>query len=226
VGDVEERRRQHPRLDRHRERTGRLRAAGLGQLADDRRTARAVLPPSDNFFAETLVKDIGAAFGGTGTTAAGASVVSQTISSQFGITPEIVDGSGLSEADRTSVYEVADLLVGLAPTPVGAMLRGSMAIAARSGTLSERMRGTRAAGNCQGKTGTLTGYSNLVGYCNAANGHLLAFAIFDDAISTSLAHVIQDHMTITLADAKYTDAESARASRAILAPKPESLHGS
>ncbi len=178
------------------------------------------LPPSDNFFAETLVKDIGAAFGGAGTTAAGASVVSQTISSQFGIAPEIVDGSGLSEADKTSVYEVADLLVGLAPTPVGAMLRGSMAIAGRSGTLSERMRGTRAAGNCQGKTGTLTGYSNLVGYCNAANGHLLAFAFFDDAISTSLAHVIQDHMTITLADAKYTDAELARVRKASVSSAP------
>jgi serine-type D-Ala-D-Ala carboxypeptidase/endopeptidase (penicillin-binding protein 4) len=159
-----------------------------------------MLPPSDNFFAETLVKDIGASFGGAGTTAAGAAVVEQTISAQFGIAPQIVDGSGLSEADRTSVYEVADLLVGLAPTPVGAMLRGSMAIAGRSGTLSERMRATRAAGNCQGKTGTLTGFSNLVGYCNAADGHVLAFAFFDDAISTSLAHVVQDHMTITLAD--------------------------
>ncbi len=159
-----------------------------------------MLPPSDNFFAETLVKDLGAAFGGAGTTAAGASVVSQTISSQFGITPQIVDGSGLSEADKTSVYEVADVLVGLEPTPVGTLLRDSMAVAGRSGTLAGRMRGTRAAGNCEGKTGTLTGYSNLVGYCQAANGDLLAFAFFDDAISTTLAHVIQDHMTITLAD--------------------------
>ncbi len=34
-----------------------------------------MLPPSDNFFAETLVKDLGARFGGAGTTAAGAAVV-------------------------------------------------------------------------------------------------------------------------------------------------------
>lgn len=159
-----------------------------------------MLPPSDNFFAETLVKDLGAAFGGAGTTRAGAAVVSETISALLGIHPQVVDGSGLSEADRTSVYEVADLLVGVEPTPLGALLRGSMAIAGRTGTLEKRMRGTRAAGNCQGKTGTLTGFSNLVGYCNAANGHLLAFAFFDDGISTELAHVIQDHMTITLAD--------------------------
>ncbi len=159
-----------------------------------------MLPPSDNFFAETLVKDLGASFGGAGTTRAGASVVSQTISSLLAIHPKVIDGSGLSEGDRTSVYEVADLLVGVEPTPLGALLRGSMAIAGRTGTLEKRMRGTRAAGNCQGKTGTLTGFSNLVGYCQAADGHLLAFAFFDDGISTELAHAIQDHMTITLAD--------------------------
>jgi D-alanyl-D-alanine carboxypeptidase/D-alanyl-D-alanine-endopeptidase (penicillin-binding protein 4) len=158
-----------------------------------------MLPPSDNFFAETLLKDLGAAAGGAGTTAAGAAVVSQTISALLGIHPRVVDGSGLSEADRTSTYEVADLLVGLAGTPSGTILRNSMAIAGHTGTLSKRMRGTAASGRCRGKTGTLTGYSNLVGYCQAPNGHLLAFAFFNDGISTTLAHVIQDHMTITLA---------------------------
>ena len=159
-----------------------------------------MLPPSDNFFAETLVKDLGAGFGGAGTTAAGASVVSQTIAKQFGFSPHVVDGSGLSAADRTSPYEVADLLVELAPTSIGAVLRNDLAVAGSTGTLSERMRHTGAAGRCQGKTGTLTGVSNLVGYCQARNGHLLAFALFTDGISTSFAHTIQDHMTISIAD--------------------------
>jgi D-alanyl-D-alanine carboxypeptidase/D-alanyl-D-alanine-endopeptidase (penicillin-binding protein 4) len=172
-----------------------------------------MLPPSDNFFAEMLLKDLGAAAGGGGTTAAGAAVVSQTISSLLGIHPHVVDGSGLSEADRTSTYEVADMLVALAPTPTGTILRDSMAVAGHSGTLERRMRGTAASGRCQGKTGTLTGYSNLVGYCQALNGHLLAFAFFNDGISTTTAHVIQDHMTITLASAKFTEVEAARAKR-------------
>jgi D-alanyl-D-alanine carboxypeptidase/D-alanyl-D-alanine-endopeptidase (penicillin-binding protein 4) len=170
-----------------------------------------MLPPSDNFFAETLLKDLGVAAGASGTTAAGAAVVSQTISALLGIHPHVVDGSGLSEADRTSTYEVADMLVALAPTPTGTILRDSMAVAGRTGTLEKRMRGTAASGRCQGKTGTLTGYSNLVGYCQALNGHLLAFAFFNDGISTTLAHVIQDHMTITLASSSYTPAEVARA---------------
>jgi D-alanyl-D-alanine carboxypeptidase/D-alanyl-D-alanine-endopeptidase (penicillin-binding protein 4) len=159
-----------------------------------------MLPPSDNFFAETLVKDLGARFGGVGTTAAGAAVVLKTISTLLGIHPRVVDGSGLSEADKTSPYEVADLLVELASTPTGVVLREHMAVAGHTGTLALRMRNTGASGRCEGKTGTLTGVSNLVGYCQAADGHLLAFAIFTDGIPTETAHVFQDHMTITVAD--------------------------
>jgi serine-type D-Ala-D-Ala carboxypeptidase/endopeptidase (penicillin-binding protein 4) len=159
-----------------------------------------MLPPSDNFFAETLVKDLGARFGGGGTTAAGATVVSSTISSLLGVHPVVVDGSGLSEADRTSPYQVADMLVELAGTPTGEVLRDSLAVAGRTGTLELRMRDTAAAGRCEGKTGTLTGVSNLVGYCQAADGHLLAFAIFTDAIPTETAHTFQDNMAITVAN--------------------------
>ncbi|MGO9320406.1 MAG: D-alanyl-D-alanine carboxypeptidase/D-alanyl-D-alanine-endopeptidase, partial [Solirubrobacteraceae bacterium] len=179
--------------------------AGAVQLAQAQSPTVAqllalMLPPSDNFFAETLVKDLGARYGGAGTTAAGAAVVTRTISTLLGIHPHVVDGSGLSEEDRTSPYQVADLLVELAPTPIGAVLRDSLAVAGRSGTLELRMRHTRAAGNCQGKTGTLTGVSNLVGYCQAADGHTLAFAIFTDDIPTETAHTFQDHMAITVAD--------------------------
>jgi D-alanyl-D-alanine carboxypeptidase/D-alanyl-D-alanine-endopeptidase (penicillin-binding protein 4) len=179
--------------------------AGAVQLAQAQSPTVAqllglMLPPSDNFFAETLVKDLGARFGGAGTTAAGAAVVSKTISSMLGIDPHVVDGSGLSEEDKTSPYQVADLLVELEPTPIGTVLRNSLAVAGRTGTLELRMRHTGAAGRCQGKTGTLTGVSNLVGYCQAADGHLLAFAIFTDDIPTETAHTFQDHMTITVAD--------------------------
>jgi D-alanyl-D-alanine carboxypeptidase/D-alanyl-D-alanine-endopeptidase (penicillin-binding protein 4) len=159
-----------------------------------------MLPPSDNFFAETLVKDLGARYGGAGTTAAGAAVVAKTLAGLLGIHPHVVDGSGLSEADKTSPYQVADLLAELYGTPIGTVLRDSMAVAGRDGTLELRMRDTRAAGNCQGKTGTLTGVSNLVGYCQAADGHTLAFAIFTDGIPTETAHTFQDNMAITVAD--------------------------
>ncbi len=158
-----------------------------------------MLPPSDNFFAETLVKDLGARYGGAGTTAAGAAVVAATIGEMLGIRPHVVDGSGLSEEDRTSPYQVADLLVELQPTPIGAVLREHLAVAGHTGTLALRMRHTGAEGRCQGKTGTLTGVSNLAGYCEASDGHLLAFAIFTDGIATETAHIFQDHMAVTIA---------------------------
>ncbi|MDQ6811578.1 MAG: D-alanyl-D-alanine carboxypeptidase/D-alanyl-D-alanine-endopeptidase, partial [Actinomycetota bacterium] len=161
-----------------------------------------MLPPSDNFFAETLIRDLGARFAGAGTTAAGASVVAETIATLFGVHPHVVDGSGLSPADETSTYQVAQLLIALAPTPIGSVLRSDLAVAGRTGTLAKRMRHSGAAGRCQGKTGTLTGVSNLVGYCQSAGGHVLAFAVFTDGISIELAHTLQDHIAITLADSK------------------------
>jgi D-alanyl-D-alanine carboxypeptidase/D-alanyl-D-alanine-endopeptidase (penicillin-binding protein 4) len=160
-----------------------------------------MLPASDNFFAETLVKDLGAAFAGAGTTAAGAAVVARTISSLYGIHPRVVDGSGLSPADLTSPAQVVHLLSTIVATPLGTLLRTSMAVAGRTGTLARRMRGTRAAGRCQGKTGTLTGVSNLAGYCRSVNGHTIAFAVFTDGIGIEAAHTIQDHIAISLADA-------------------------
>ena len=157
------------------------------------------LPPSDNFFAETLLKDLGARFGGAGTTAAGAEVVRRTIS-KLGIDPQIVDGSGLSREDQTSPDQIVQLLAYLSGTADGRILRSDLAVAGQTGTLSERMRDTGAAGRCQAKTGTLTGVSNLAGYCQARNGDLLAFAFFDDNLDLEAAHTLQDNMAITLAD--------------------------
>lgn len=156
------------------------------------------LAPSDNFFAETLLKDLGARYGGAGTTAAGATVVRRTIAG-IGIHPRLYDGSGLSHADSTSPAQVVTLLRAIAPTAIGTTVRNGMAVAGHTGTLSERMRHTPASGRCRAKTGTLIGVSNLAGYCETQSGHVLAFAFFTDGIETTHAHTIQDNMTITLA---------------------------
>jgi serine-type D-Ala-D-Ala carboxypeptidase/endopeptidase (penicillin-binding protein 4) len=158
-----------------------------------------MLPPSDNFFAETLLKDLGARFGNAGSTAAGAGVVQDTIAADFGLQPQVVDGSGLSRADKTSPLQVASLLAALYPTQVGAALRSHLAVAGRSGTLEHRMRSSAAAGRCQAKTGTLIGASNLAGYCRSVSGRTLVFAFFDDGIEVELARAVQDQMAIALA---------------------------
>jgi D-alanyl-D-alanine carboxypeptidase/D-alanyl-D-alanine-endopeptidase (penicillin-binding protein 4) len=117
----------------------------------------------------------------------------------FGIHPRIVDGSGLSRANAASTSQVVTLLAALASRPGGAVLRGGLAVAGRSGTLQRRMRTGAAAGRCQAKTGTLIGVSNLAGYCLSLGGHLLAFAIFNDGIGVEAAHAVQDRMAGSLA---------------------------
>ncbi|HWE33191.1 MAG TPA: D-alanyl-D-alanine carboxypeptidase/D-alanyl-D-alanine-endopeptidase [Solirubrobacteraceae bacterium] len=152
--------------------------------------------PSDNFFAEMLIKDIGARFGGGGTTAAGAGVVRAQVASSFGIRPRLDDGSGLSYDDSTSPQQVVTLLSKMVDN---ATFYNSLAIAGETGTLAQEMHGTVAQGRCRGKTGTLQAVSNLVGYCTAGDGHTLAFGFLMNAIDPNNAHPIQDRMTEALA---------------------------
>jgi D-alanyl-D-alanine carboxypeptidase/D-alanyl-D-alanine-endopeptidase (penicillin-binding protein 4) len=153
---------------------------------------------SDNFFAETLVKDLGSLFGGAGSTAAGAKVVRSTMAQRLGVKPIVFDGSGLSHSDRTTPLAVASLLVALSGTQIGTILQSDLAVAGRSGTLIRRMRGTTASGRCQAKTGTLNGVSNLAGWCESLSGHTLAFCFLIDGKSELLAHHLQDSMAIAL----------------------------
>ncbi len=155
--------------------------------------------PSDNFFAETLVKDLGALYGGAGSTPAGAAVVRATLAKRLGIHPTVYDGSGLSHYDRTSPLEVVSLLDAVWGTEIGTVLRGDLAVPGRSGTLALRMRGSTAEGRCQAKTGTLNGVSNLAGWCETVSGHVLAFCFLNDGDSELAAHELQDAMTIDVA---------------------------
>ena len=152
--------------------------------------------PLDNFFAETLLKDLGARYGGGGTTSAGAAVVRSVIAQHFGLHPRLQDGSGLSRYDRTTPYDVVSLLRQQAGNP---RFTNSLAIAGETGTLKYEMQGTYAQSRCRGKTGTLTDASNLVGYCRARDGHLLAFALLMNSINPDYAHPIQDRMVEAIA---------------------------
>lgn len=161
--------------------------------------ARLTNRPSDNFFAETLIKDLGARFGGGGSTAAGAGVVLGTLT-RYGVRPRrIVDGSGLSYVDRTSPRQVGRFLTALRSTPAGTAFDQSLAVAGRNGTLAGRMNGTAAAGRCRAKTGTLPSVSSLSGYCTSRRGHTIAFSILMNGVNVSAARSRQDRMAIALA---------------------------
>jgi D-alanyl-D-alanine carboxypeptidase/D-alanyl-D-alanine-endopeptidase (penicillin-binding protein 4) len=146
--------------------------------------------PSDNFFAETLLKDLGAGLGGGGSTARGAAVVRGVIGKDLGLHPRLDDGSGLSRYDLTNPRQIVLLLREMQGQSA---FWNSLAIAAVRGTMVDEMRHTRGAGNCRGKTGTLHDVANLVGYCRAANGDRIAFAFMMNGLSDSTAgHELED----------------------------------
>lgn len=153
--------------------------------------------PSDNFFAETLLKDLGARFGGQGSTAAGAAVVRRQLT-HYGLYPRVHDGSGLDRADHTSPRDVVALFRALQGSEVGGALVDSLAVAGRSGTLEHRLRGTAAQGRCRAKTGSLIDVSALAGICAGADGHELAFAFLMNRVSVDSARAAQDAMAQAL----------------------------
>ena len=157
---------------------------------------------SDDFYAEELLKGLGASFGGAGTTAAGATVAVQGLNA-LGVTDgfRVRDGSGLSYQDKLSAHAIVKLLGAMSRRADFATYLGSLSIAGKDGTLSYRMKGTRAAGNVHGKTGTLAAASCLSGYVTSTDGHLLAFSILmnGSGLSQAKAHDAQDKIAEALA---------------------------
>lgn len=157
--------------------------------------ARLTLVPSDNLVAEMLLKSLGVAFGGEGSTTAGAAVVRATVA-PFGARPRIADGSGLSRSNATTPRHVVRVLDAMRDEPG---FRSSLAVAGRTGTLARRMTGTLAQGRCEAKTGTLSNVSSLAGYCRTRNRHIVAFAFLFNGVNTVRAKAAEDRLAAMLA---------------------------
>jgi serine-type D-Ala-D-Ala carboxypeptidase/endopeptidase (penicillin-binding protein 4) len=187
------------------------------------RLAALTNKPSDNYFAEMLVKalamriatpDQGASAPTTtaqtltqpeprvvirGTTAGGAKIAAR-FAKRLGAGPaRLADGSGLSRLNRASPYRVVKLLLALRERDEFPAFSRSLSIAGRDGTLSTRMRGGPARGHCRGKTGTLSNVSAVSGYCRARSGDTYAFSILMNGVDPYGARSIQDSMLQSLA---------------------------
>ena len=154
--------------------------------------------PSDNYLAESILKDIGARLGGAGTTTAGAAVVRAELLSKFGIDPRLNDGSGLSRYDLTTPTQVVTVLNGMATNPA---FVNSLALMGESGTLQDEGLGTVGQNDCRGKTGTLHDVANLAGYCGARDGHTLAFAFLANGLGNpDYVHEVEASMAAAVAN--------------------------
>jgi D-alanyl-D-alanine carboxypeptidase/D-alanyl-D-alanine-endopeptidase (penicillin-binding protein 4) len=149
---------------------------------------------SYNYFAEMLIKLLGAELGKGGSTAAGAEVVT-AFARSLGSGLHAMDGSGLTRSGRASPSQVAAFLVGMRKQRVAEQFIEDLALAGKEGTVDGRMRGTAAYGHCRVKTGTLTGVSNLSGYCFNASGKVMVFSTLMGSVTNlSLAHLEQDRI--------------------------------
>jgi serine-type D-Ala-D-Ala carboxypeptidase/endopeptidase (penicillin-binding protein 4) len=159
---------------------------------------RLTLKPSDNFFAETLAKDIAMQANGRGTTSAGAALAAG-FARRLGSGARLVDGSGLSRGDRASPYRIVRLLSALTERDEYDALFAALPIAGRDGTLQHRMRSGPARGRCHAKTGTLSNVSALSGYCQARSGDLYAFSFLMNGVYPASARRLQDAMAQAIA---------------------------
>jgi serine-type D-Ala-D-Ala carboxypeptidase/endopeptidase (penicillin-binding protein 4) len=140
---------------------------------------------SDNFTAEMLLKQLGLAALDRGTSAAGATVVMQTLA-EAGVPMtgvRIVDGSGLSRLDRLTTNALGSLLkVAWADPAVRPALLAALPVAGVNGTLQHRLKKPPARGRVLAKTGTTDSASSLSGYVSdryafavMQNGHPLSY---------------------------------------------------
>lgn len=162
-------------------------------------TARTTNLYSNNFFAEMLLKNLGAEYRGLGTTHRGTTVVERYVK-KLGSWIDQKDGSGLTFGNRSTPSDVVKLLSKVRKKDFGPALIDSLPTAGVDGTLDDRMRGSAAQGNCHAKTGTLTGVSALSGYCFNESGRKFVFSILMNGVSNlDAAHIGQDRIVAAIA---------------------------
>lgn len=138
---------------------------------------RDMLTNSDNDTAELLLKEMGLAKKGSGTTQNGIAVVNEWLTAN-GLSKgvQMVDGSGLSSANRVPCSVYVSLL-----DKYKDVLPGSLAVAGETGTLADAFDGQSVKGRLLGKTGTLTGVKALAGYVPVDGDEPVMFALLMNA---------------------------------------------
>jgi serine-type D-Ala-D-Ala carboxypeptidase/endopeptidase (penicillin-binding protein 4) len=167
--------------------------------------ATVLMKVSQNLYAETLLKALGAMQGGLGTTEGGRIAARKTLS-DWGIKADsyvMYDGSGLSRYNYITPETVVDVLVHMYKDPRhhDAFL-STLPIAGTDGTIATRMRGTRAEGNAIAKTGSISNARSLSGFVKTRDGEMFVFSILanDFVIPSSTITAMADLAVESLAN--------------------------
>lgn len=163
---------------------------------------RFMLAESDNTTAELLLKEIGLATSGAGTTLDGSLAVLDILAAHAGrpiVTLPPADGSGLSPANTLSCRQVIDILeIGGADGTLASYLP----VVGESGTLRNRFLDSTAVGKVRAKTGSLAGVASLAGFATGSDDRPVAFAAIlngDDLAETTADRFLQQLLEILVA---------------------------
>jgi D-alanyl-D-alanine carboxypeptidase/D-alanyl-D-alanine-endopeptidase (penicillin-binding protein 4) len=157
-----------------------------------RAVASVLMKHSQNLYAETLLKALGAAKGGLGT-AEGGRLAVRSVLERWGVPPDsyiMYDGSGLSRYDYVTAETLTNVLEQMYRDPQHreAFLE-TLPVAGKDGTLNKRLKRTRAEGNALAKTGSIANVRSLSGFLRTRDGEMLVFSILANDFPIPSANV-------------------------------------
>ncbi len=169
--------------------------------------AAKTMKPSQNTYTETILRALGEQAGDKTDTKKSSEErgleVIQKFLLQAGISADSViqsDGSGLSRHDLITPSSAVQLYTYMSKSRFANVWLDALTIGGIDGTLQNRFKGTPAAGNVRGKTGTIDQVSSLSGYINSASGEKLVFSIIVNGVNNGrLRQAAIDEVVLSLA---------------------------
>ena len=159
---------------------------------------------SQSFFAEQILKTLGAETRGKGSWENGRAEVRAFLAS-LGLDPpryDLADGSGRAHTNRASAGAYGDFLQALATRwSHFEEFKPTMAVSGEpDGTLRHRLQTEATRGKVFAKTGNVSGVSTLCGYVTAQSGQTYVFSILlNGGVSDRRGHAYQDQFLQQLA---------------------------
>jgi D-alanyl-D-alanine carboxypeptidase/D-alanyl-D-alanine-endopeptidase (penicillin-binding protein 4) len=170
-------------------------------------TLAACNQPSQNFYAEMILRTLGWKAKGKGTTENGLLAVREFLLGQAKWDAVAqTDGSGLSRENRASPADLVKLLLFMREHAYAKAFVDSLPTSGdKKGTLRHRLVAQDLRGRVHAKTGHIGGVSSLSGYIDAAGGDTYVFAILanaDEGQALGEADRLEDRLCELLARSK------------------------
>ena len=140
----------------------------------------SILSPSQNWFAEMTLKQLGRRYGTAGSWAEGRAVERRFLIDSVAIDStefSLQDGSGLATNNFVSPLAFTKLLTFARRHANFAAINAGLPQSGKPGTLRDRFAGTPAATAVHAKTGSISGVNALSGYFERSDGSTLVFSV-------------------------------------------------